>query len=259
MKRGRNRPVPLRPVRRRRPSLLRRIRPFWIVAAFALAALAWGASFLATSPWLRITRIGIDVPAASPVTRDEVREAAAIGPDANLWLIDVRAVRQRIEALPYVDRAVVHRGQFPRPFVELSVTVRRPADCVRTADGEVTIDATARVLQRGCVLPGGPTIEGAVTSLPEPGATLGEPAIAQLLRDASVLADAGIAVRRLRRDAWDGLEAVDASGVRLRFGDDRDLERKAALVAPVRAGIGKRRAVAGIDLRAPATPIVEFR
>jgi hypothetical protein len=47
--------------------------------------------------------------------------------------------------------------------------------------------------------------------------------------------------------------------VTLRFGDDADLKKKVELVQPVRSGIGTRRVVRAIDLRAPGTPIVEYR
>ncbi len=81
----------------------------------------------------------------------------------------------------------------------------------------------------------------------------------RLLADAKLLADADLAVRSLGRDRWGGLQAVDVTGVTLRFGDDADLARKAALVGPVRSTIGTKRRLRAIDLRAPATPVVQFR
>ncbi|MBV9439863.1 MAG: FtsQ-type POTRA domain-containing protein, partial [Candidatus Eremiobacteraeota bacterium] len=185
-------------------------------------------------------------------------DAAAIAPDANVWLIDTRAVQQRIEAIPYVDRASVRRAQFPHPAVELAVTVRRPADCLRGDGGTVTVDAAARVLQRGCAVPAAPLVV-ASAALPAPGQTVSDASVTRLLRDEAILVQAGLGLRRIARDRWAGLEIVDRSGVTVRFGDDADLPHKAALVGPVRAGIGTRRPVAAIDLRAPATPIVEFR
>jgi hypothetical protein len=46
--------------------------------------------------------------------------------------------------------------------------------------------------------------------------------------------------------------------VLLKFGAEHDLAEKLALVGPVRRSVGNRRRVVAIDLRAPATPIVEF-
>ena len=253
------RPHPRVLARRRKPSLAARIRPFWILGLIVAVLAAWGGYALAQSPWFRVARVGIDVPLGSPVSRAQVAAAAAIPPGANVWLLGAHAIAQRIEAIPYVDRASVHRGQFPQPFVELGITVRRPSACVRGGPRVVTIDASARVLQDGCVLPSVARIDAGNGALPRPGATIADPDVARLLADARTLADANLGLRSLRRDRWGGLEAVDVSGVTLRFGDDADLGSKAALVAPVRAGIGSHRPVAAIDLRSPATPVVEFR
>ena len=249
-----------RTLRRRKPSLGARLRPFWILGVVLFAALAWGAVALARAPYFRIARVGVEVPLGSPVTPAQVRRAAAIALDANVWLVDTAAAARRIEAIPYVDRASVRRGQFPKPFVELTVAVRRPSGCVRAAQRTVTIDAASRVLQEGCAASGVlARIDAGRGTLPPPGGTIADGGIARLLEDARVLADANLGIAAVRRDRWDGLEAVDRSGVVLRFGEDADLARKAALVGPVRAGVGSRRAIAAIDLRAPATPTVEFR
>jgi cell division protein FtsQ len=253
------RPRPGTLARRRKPSVVARVKPFWIFIVLLLGLAAWGGAWLVQSPWFRIAHIGIDVPLASPVSRDDVRRAAAIAPGANVWLVNPSAIARRIEAIPYVDRASVHRGQFPKPFVELAVTVRRPTACVRAGAREVTIDATSRVLQTGCAAGSAARIDAGAAKVPAPGGTIADPDIARLLADARTLADASLAVRSLRRDRWGGLEAVDVTGVALRFGDDGDLKAKAALVEPVRAGIGTKRPVKAIDLRSPGTPIVEFR
>lgn len=245
--------------RRRKTSAAARIKPFWIFAVVLIGLLAWGGTWLVQSPWFRVTRVGIDVPLASPVTRDAVRAAAGISRDANVWLIDTRGAARRIEAIPYVDAASIHRGQFPKPFVELAVTVRRPSACVRGGGRDVTIDATARVLQAGCATASLPRIDAGQAAVPAPGATLSDPELGRLLADAKTLGDANLAVRRLARDRWGGLEAVDVTGVVIQFGADDDLIKKAALVEPVRKGVGPKRRIRAIDLRAPGTPTVEFR
>ena len=244
--------------RRRKPSLAARVKPFWILVVVLVVLIGWGGVWLAGSPWFRVTRIGVDVPLESPVSRTQVRAAAAIAPDANVWLLSGSAIRRRIEAIPYVDRASLHRGQFPQPFVELSITVRRPTVCVRGAR-EVTIDAASRVLQTGCAAPTVARIDAGPAALPSPGGTIADPDVGRLLADARTLADANLTIRSLRRDRFGGLEAVDVTGVVLRFGDDADLNKKASLVAPVRAGIGTKRPIRAIDLRSPGTPTVEFR
>jgi cell division septal protein FtsQ len=244
--------------RRRKASVVARIKPFWIFAILLVGLIAWGGAWLAQSPWFRVTRVGIEVPLASPVSRDAVRAAAGISRETNVWLIDTRAAARRIEAIPYVDRAAIHRGQFPKPFVDLTITVRRPTACVRAGGRDVTIDVTARVLQGACASVVLPRIDAGKAAVPAPGGTIADPEVGRLLADAKTLADASLAVRRLARDRWGGLEAVDVTGVVIRFGADDDLAKKAVLVEPVRKGVANR-SIRAIDLRAPGTPIVEFR
>jgi hypothetical protein len=123
----------------------------------------------------------------------------------------------------------------------------------------VTLDATARVLQDGCGLPSVTRVDAGNAALAAPGQTLNDPEVARLLADVKTLADAGLTVRSVRRDRWGGLEAVDVTGVILKFGEDADLARKAELVGPVRQGVEKKHPIRAIDLRAPRTPVVEFR
>jgi cell division septal protein FtsQ len=245
--------------RRRRPSVLARVRPFWILLIVLGALAAWGLVALARAPWFRPAIVRVEVPLASPVSAAQVRAAAAIPRDANIWLLNAGAMRRRIQAIPYVDRATVRRTQIPKATIELAISVRRPSGCVRAGAREVTIDETARVLQDGCALPTVARIDAGGGTLPVPGATIADPDVGRLLADQNVLAAANLAVRSLSRDRWGGLNAVDLTGVILRFGSDADLAKKAALVGPVRAGIGSKRPVRAIDLRAPGTPIVEFR
>ena len=244
--------------RRRKASLGARIKPFWIFLVVLVALIGWGGAWLAQSPWFRVTRVAVDTPLASPVSSNAVRAAAGISRETNVWLIDTRAAARRIEAIPYVDAAAIRRGQFPKPFVELAITVRRPSACVRSGGVDETIDKTARVLQAGCPSAALPRIDAGQATVPEPGGTIADPEVARLLADAKTLTDANLAVRRVARDRWGGLEAVDVTGVLIEFGADDDLVKKAALVEPVRKGVANRR-VRAIDLRAPGTPIVEFR
>jgi hypothetical protein len=94
--------------------------------------------------------------------------------------------------------------------------------------------------------------------VPAPGGTVADPEVARLLADAKTLDGANLAVRRLARDRFGGLTAVDVTGVLIQFGADDDLAKKAALVEPVRKGVSNR-TIRAIDLRAPGTPIVVFR
>jgi hypothetical protein len=243
--------------RRTKPSLAVRVRTFWLIAIFALSAFVALALALINAPQLRVRSIDAVVPAGSPVTKSAVVAAAHIDPDANLWLLNTGAIRKRLEAIPYVATASVHRAQFPRPAVALEITLRSPNGCVHSAGGTVTIDAAARVLQTGCAAPLLPLVDVGAGPAVAPGAILSAPDIERLLADAEAIGD-HIPVRIVRRDRFGGLEAIDSRGVLLKFGSDADLAAKVALVEPIRAGAAHGRPLRTIDLRAPNTPVVEF-
>ena len=247
-----------RAVRRRsKPSIAGHVRTFWVLAALALC-LAFGlAVAIANAPQLRVRSIDASIPAGAPVSKSTVIAAAHIDPEANVWLLNTGAIRRRLEAIPYVATAGVHRAQFPQPAVRLDVTLRKPTGCVRSAGATVTIDATARVLQTGCATGALPLVDAGTVPAVVPGARLTAPDIDRLLADARAIG-AHIPVRIVRRDRFGGLEAVDSRGVILKFGGDADLQAKLALVEPIRNTVAHGRPLRVIDLRAPATPIVQF-
>jgi hypothetical protein len=242
--------------RRTKPSPLVRVRTFWAVAILALCVVAALGVAFANAPQLRIRSIDANVPLGGPVSKSAVIAAAHIDPDANLWLLNPGAIRRRLEAIPYVATAGVHRAQFPRPAVMLDVTLRPPTGCVNSSNGTVTIDTTARVLQTGCASPALPLVDIGTGPAVAPGAILTAPDIDRLLADARTIGE-HVPVRIVRRDRFGGLVAVDSRGVTLEFGSDDDLAAKLALVEPIRRSAGGR-PLRAIDLRAPATPVVEF-
>ena len=242
--------------RRTKPSFAVRVRTFWVLAALALCGVAVLGVAVVNAPQLRVRSVDADVPSGGPVTKNAVIAAAHIDADANLWLLNTGAVRRRIEAIPYVATASVHRAQFPQPTVVLDVTLREPTGCVRSSSGTVTIDATARVLQANCASGSLAAVDIGVMPPVAPGAVLAAPEIDRLLADAREIGE-HIPVRIVRRDRFGGLEAVDSRGVLLRFGADSDLPAKLALVEPIRKA-SNGRPLRAIDLRAPATPVVEF-
>jgi hypothetical protein len=227
--------------RRTRPSFAVRVRTFWVLAALALCAVIVLGVAIANAPQLRVRAVEANVPSAGPVTKNAAIAAAHIDAGANLWLLNTGAIRRRVEAIPYVATATVHRAQFPQPTVVLDVTLREP---------------TARVLQANCAAGTLPAVD--IGSMPPvaPGAVLAAPEIDRLLADARAIA-VHIPVRIVRRDRFGGLEAVDSRGVLLRFGSDTDLPAKLALVEPIR-NAAHGRSLRAIDLRAPGTPVVEF-
>jgi hypothetical protein len=249
----------VRSVRRRRSrtSFVVRVRAFWVIAILGAFACAGLAIAFINAPQLRIKHVSATVPDGSPVSTSDVLAAARITPDTNLWLLDTGAVRRRVDALPYVLSAGVHRSQFPEPSVAVDVTIRVATGCVRAGGRTVTIDATARVVQNGCASPQLAYVDAGSEPAPAPGERLTTPDIDRLLADAGAIA-ATVPVRIVRRDRFGELEAVDRDGVILRFGADDDLAKKLALVDPIRRSTEGAKKLRAIDLRAPDTPVVEF-
>lgn len=245
-----------KPRRRTKPSIAVHVRTFWLIALLvACVGIALGVAFV-NAPQLRVRSVDADVPPNGPVTKSAVIATAAIDPTASLWLLDTGAIRRRLEAIPYVATAAVHRRQFPQPAVQLAVTLRRPTGCVNMPGGSVTIDATERVLQTGCAAAALPRVDAGAGAAVAPGRTLTAPDVNLLLADARTIG-ALIPVRIVRRDRFGGLQAVDSHGVLLEFGADADLPAKLALVEPIRRSAAGR-PLKAIDLRAPATPVIEF-
>lgn len=244
--------------RRTRPSVFARIRTFWVVAVLIALAGAVAFAAFANAPQLRVRDVAAAVPDGAPVTRDAVLNAAAIGAGANILLLNANAARARIEAIPYVLSADVRRTYVPQPGVAISVTLRTPYACIVSAHGAATIDVSARVLQPAC-LPGSPLrVEIGGAGIPPAGARLTDPDVTALLADAPAIA-AKLPLKTIRRDRFGDVEAVDAQGVTIRLGSDGDLAAKLALIEPIRRSLGRSRPVRAIDLRAPATPVVEYR
>ncbi len=243
--------------RRSRTSLAVHVRTFWMFAALIVVAVAAVAVALVEAPQFRVRAVSAALASGTPVRSSDVLKAARVVPDSNLWLLDAGAMRARIEAIPYVLDVSVHRSQFPQPAIAFDVTLRTPTGCVRTSNGVVTIDATARVLQRACAQRELPLVDAGGEPAPPPGATLTTPDIDRLLADAKAIGDR-IPVRIVRRDRFGQLEAVDSDGVILRFGADDDLATKLALVEPIRRSTAGIKKLHAIDLRAPDTPVVEF-
>jgi len=241
--------------RRRKPSLVTRLRIFWVFIVLIGAGLAYLVYLFVTLPAFRARSVDVRI-AGSAVSEREVLAVAGVDRDANIWLIDTASIVRRIEALPYVDRAGVQR--IPPSRIAITVTQREPAACVRSGGRVITIDRTLRVLQNGCAAPALLEIDPAPIPLDAPGRVASGPQIATLLAAGRTLADADLHVRSVREDRFGDLIAVNDAGVRLLFGAPGDLAAQAKLVAPVLAA-AHGRPVRTVDLRAAGTPIVEFR
>jgi cell division protein FtsQ len=221
------------------------------------AALVYGCYRLVTWPGFGLERLDVRGERVTP--RDEIVRRAGIAPHANVWLVDVGAVRARIEALPYVRTANVrHVG---RATIAIDVVEREPDGCLEGAGGRrVIIDADRRVLAESCGARPFPLYRVTSVVPPAPATFVSDEGLARLQADARTLQAVGVAYQTLRHDRYGELDAMLENGLTVRFGDEATLEVKARLVDPVlRSVAGEKRQVRALDLRAPSAPVVQFR
>ena len=239
---------------RSKRSSLTRLRPFWFAGVIVAGLAAWGGVWLAENPAFALKRL--DVSGLSHVTRAEVVARAAIDPHRNIWLLDVRAIEARLDALPHVRTARVHRR--PPATIRLEIAERVPSACVRAGTSAALIDADDRVLELGCHGDVPAYVLDATHAL-APGAFLHDEELTQLEADARALG-AGARFVSFAHDRFGELVATRSDGIAVQFGDEDQLERKQRLVGPILAELGPQAAgVASVDVRTPATPVVEYR
>jgi len=219
--------------------------------------LVWGGWALAMWSGFHLQTLGIT--GTTHVSRAVVVAQAAIDRDVNVWLLDRRAIERRIEAIPYVATARLQLR--PLASVWIDVVERTVEACVRDGTGNVaTVDRDLRVVEAGCA-DGTPLAYDVRGSLDErPGIFLHDEELVRLQRDARALAASGDRFRRVGHDELGAFEGTLHDGIRVRFGDDADLDVKQRLIGPILAQLGARAAsVRAVDLRALATPVVEYR
>lgn len=243
--------------RRGKQSLVARLRIFWIFIVILLIAAGIAGFRIAT--WPGFASRSVAVSGTSHVTIADVLKRAAIPNDRNVWLIDKHAAEARVDALPWVQTTRVHRS-LPAN-VRIVVVERTPAACVQTASARYLVDAAGHVIETSCNAapravvigwPGlGPQHAGSVIDITQ---------LTRFLADLQILRASHLEPVYSDFDRFGGLDVTLSGGIVVRFGDDRDLAQKARLVDPILQAYGKRtRDVAIIDLRAPATPVVEER
>jgi len=240
-------------LRRRKPSLGARLKAGSLVLAVLAALAAYGGYRLAEWPGFRLSRVVVSGNVRVP--SEQIVAAAAVPDDRNLWFVRLAAAQRRVAAIPWIATARLVR--VPPSTLRIEVTERTPVATVPAGAAEGTpgyalVDATGRVLERD-ERPRWrqPLVLGA-------SRTSGD--FPRIVADLKTLADAGVRVRELDVTPLGELVAVTYSKLRLDFGDDADLTRKASLVNPIIARLGRRvSGVAALDLRAPRTPVVVYR
>jgi len=118
----------------------RRLAVAGATAALGIGSPLWGPTVLRTVPAFRVS--AIEVTGARFVAPDDVRDLAAIPPDASVW-DDHAAAAARIESHPLIEEVHIRRKAFNRLTVE--VLEVRPVALVATPVLE-PVDGWGRVL-----------------------------------------------------------------------------------------------------------------
>ena len=243
-------------VRRTKASAAARLKPFWILIVFAIVAMLAVAAFAVAWPGFAPKKIVVS--GNRIVARAEIVDRAHVSMVENMWLQDARAIAARVETIPYVAQATVHRK--PPSTIGIWITERMPFAIVQSGDRAALVDRDLRVL--GPVLP---AWSGLVRFLIDPGVELtpGRFLIAQSALDVRDGYDALVSARLtpdlLELDRYGGLVVTMRDGVVIELGDNTDMSRKLALIGPILDQVAaKDHRVAEIDLRAPNTPVVRY-
>ena len=242
--------------RRRKPSAAARIRPFWLL--IGVAGVLAAAGLVALAAWPGFFPEGVTVVGNHRVSRAEILARAAIAARESIWIQSTGAMARRIERIPYIGTAAVHR--IPPASLQIVVTERTPFADLRGPGGDALADRDLRVLEPAGEPTGLPIFIVSSSTPFEPGSYVAN-AQTLRLRDAyERLAAHGILASQLQVDRFGGLIVTIRGGMRLLLGDGNDLDRKIVLANAILAQVVPRqRRVAAIDLRAPAAPVLVYR
>jgi cell division protein FtsQ len=234
-----------------------RLRVFWIFIFILLVAAAFAGFRIAT--WPGFFPKSVTVSGTDHVTVADVLKRAAIPGDRNIWLIDKRAAEKRVDALAWVRTTHIHRV-LPAN-VRIAVIERTPVACIESSSGRYLVDASGAVVETSCnAAPNIVAIEWPSLAPQRAGSVVDVAQLSRFLTDVATLRAHRLEPARASFDRFGGLDVTLGSRITVRFGDDRDLAAKAGLIDPILQAYGKRIwDVAVIDLRAPATPVVEER
>lgn len=246
--------------RRRKPSPTRKLRPFWFLGATVAAIAALAIYLLATWPALDPHTVAVLGNAVVP--KAEILERAQIDPDRNMWLQGTHAMAARVEAIPYIATASVHR-RLP-DVLTIVVTERVPYAFVDAGGTRVTVDRALRVLQNGMPADRADSLPAFAVNgdgpPPPPGAYVTDSNVKALADVEDALRSARIDVRLLGYDRFGDVQATLRNGVVVMLGDRTlQLDQKIAMIEPILEKVDRGgRKVAAIDLRAPTTPVVVY-
>lgn len=227
-----------------------------MLGAIGAVVLVAGMAFAAT--WPGFDPQTIEVVGNRVVSRSNILARASIASNVNMWLQNTGAIAARVERIPYIARATVHR--LPPTTMTIAVSERVPFALVRSGRSAAVVDRHLRVLSVEEKDPALPVFTLARTVALVPGAFLGEPSALALRDDYAAMVSADIRPNQLAFDRFGGLVARLPGGVRILLGDDGTLDKKLPLIEPILTQVvRKQRSVQAIDLRAPNTPVIVYR
>ncbi|MDQ6780564.1 MAG: FtsQ-type POTRA domain-containing protein [Candidatus Eremiobacteraeota bacterium] len=202
--------------------------------------------------------------------RGDVLQALALRPDQNAWLLNRRASAARVERLPWVKTAHVSI-RWPN-VLHVALSERQPVASVVLAAGNgeeplpryALIDPSQRVLtlarvrepQAGLPLL---LITPAPNAAVQPGDALDNKSVGQALEALSRLKALGLQVSEVAIAPATGISARADRDLRVLFGDDEDLAKKAAVFQAIVAKISQPAHIAYIDVRSVRAPTVLYR
>jgi cell division protein FtsQ len=241
-----------REVRRHNMRRRRRIS----LGVLATMVLAGGGVVLVRSSLFALD--GIEVTGTKALSRADVVQASGLHPGQSLFSLHADQVRARIEALPRVLRATVHRVR--TSWVRIDVVERTPAFVLETYEGRWYLDQTSTILDATSV---------AVASLPtirldgwleaDPGDQVRAIALTDAVRLWGMLPSSlrgGPAILTAAGPAGLTLVRPDFS---IRFGSADRLDEKLQSVRLVLASIRKMGGrMVSLDVRSPTRPAAQM-
>jgi cell division protein FtsQ len=241
--------------RRRKPSTVARIRPFWMPITLAGALLVAALAVAATWPGFDAKKI--EIRGNRRVSSAEILAHAKILRTRSIWIQNTGAIAGRIQAIPYIARVWILR--IPPSAIRITVTEREPFAVLQSLPESVVVDRGLRVLMTAT------GDDRRAIFILKPGLEL-SPGTFVTARDALTLRDAydALAQRQivpltLALDRYGGLVVTLRDGMKLLFGEG-DLPEKLTLVDAILSQVVHRqRRVEAIDVRAPGTPVVVYR
>jgi cell division protein FtsQ len=242
--------------KRRQPTRAARMRPYWILWLLAFAVVVGILYFLAT--WDALKPHSVTVQGNKLVGTEAILAQAAVDPQKNMWLQNVGEIQKRVESIPYIDLARVHR--FLPANIVIEVLERTPVAVVEGKNGSFLVDERERVLQEAPDAVKLPKLEMPSTVVPKIGGFFYDDDVTHSLNDMGAIESAHIEVGSLTHDKYGDLSVAMRNGVTVLFGDEADIDKKISLIQPILDQVAKqKKSIATIDVRAPSAPIVIYK